>query len=157
MSSPGSDVLTIELPARLASDRATACLLVACALTVEAVVARYPDGPVGIGLAAGILLALWHSWLGRRSVRVRTATLDRRGDWQLRLADGRRVAAVLLPGSRVLGRTVLLRLRSGRLTRSVWLTAWDLPSPDLHRLVVRLLTFGPTSGAGHSRGAAADR
>ncbi len=96
MSSPGSDALTIELPARLATDRAVAGLLVACALTVEAVLARYPDGPVGIGLAAGILLAFWHSWLGRRSVRVRTATLDRRGDWQLGLADGRRVAAVLL-------------------------------------------------------------
>jgi hypothetical protein len=157
MSSPGSDVLTIELPARLASDRAAACLFVVSALTIEAVVARYPDGPAGIGLAAGILLAVWHLWLGRKSARVRTAALDSRGDWQLGLADGRRVAAVLLPGSRVLGRTVLLRLRGGRLTRSAWLTAWDLPAPDLQRLTVRLMAVGPTSGAGHRRGAAADR
>ncbi len=67
MSSPGSDVLTIELPERLASDRAVVGLLVAAAVVVEIVVARYPDGQAGIGLAAGVLLALWHFWLGRRS------------------------------------------------------------------------------------------
>jgi hypothetical protein len=139
MSSPGSDVLTIDLPARLASDRAVAGLLAAAAVGVEVVVARYPDGQAGIGIAAGILLALWHSWLGRRSAMVRTATLDRRGKWQLAMADGRRVAAVLLPGSRVLGSTVVLRLRGGRLTRSAWLTAWDLPAVELRRLAVRLM------------------
>ena len=139
MSSPGSDVLTIELPTRLASDHAVVGLLVAAAVGVEVVVARYPDGQAGIGLAAGILLALWHLWSGRRSAMVRTATLDRRGDWQLGLADGRRVAAVLLPGSRVLGPTVVLRLRGGRLTRSAWLTAWDLPAAELRRLAVRFM------------------
>jgi hypothetical protein len=139
MSSPGSDVLTIELPTRLASDHVGAGLLVAAAVGVEVVVARYPDGPVGIGLAAGVLLALWHLWRGRRSTMVRTATLDRRGGWQLGLADGRRVAAVLLPGSRVLGPTVVLRLRGGRLTRSAWLTSWDLPAAELRRLAVRLM------------------
>jgi hypothetical protein len=139
MSSPGSDVLKIELPARLASDRAVAGLLVAAAVVVEVVVARYPDGQAGIGVATGILLALWHFWLGRRSARVRAATLDRRGEWQLGLADGRRVAADLLPGSRVLGRTVLLRLRGAGLTRSAWLTAWDLPAVELRRLAVRLM------------------
>lgn len=139
MSSPGSDVLTIELPARLVSDRAVDGLLVAAAACVEAVVARYPEGPAGIGLAAGILLASWHYWLGRRSALVRTATLGRGGDWQLGLADGRQVAAALLPGSRVLGPTVVLRLRGGRLTRSAWLTARDLPAVDLRRLAVRLM------------------
>lgn len=139
MSSPGSDVLTIELPARLASDRAMAGLLVAAVLAVEAVVARYPDGQAGIGLAAGILVASWHFWLGRRSAMVRTATLDWRGEWHLGLADGRRVAAVLSPGSRVLGSTVVLRLRGGRLIRSAWLTAWDLPAVELRRLAVRLM------------------
>ena len=139
MSSPGSDVLTIDLPTRLASDHAVVGLLVAAAVGVEVVVARYPDGQAGIGLAAGVLLALWHLWPGRRSAMVRTATLDRRGDWQLGLADGRRVAAVLLPGSRVLGPTVVLRLRGGRLTRSAWLTAWDLPAAELRRLAVRLM------------------
>jgi hypothetical protein len=139
MSSPGSDELMIELPARLAPDRAVAGLLVAAAIGVEVVVARYPDGRAGIGLAAGILLALWHFWLGRRSAQVRTATLDRRGGWQLGLADGRRVAAVLLPGSRVLGPTVVLRLRGAGLTRSAWLTAWDLPAVELRRLAVRLM------------------
>ena len=157
MSSPGSDVLTIELPARLASDRPATCLLVAAAIVVEVVVARYPDGQAGLGLAAGFLLASWHCWLGRRSALVRTAALDCRGDWQLDMADGRRVAAVLLPGSRVLGQTVLLRLRGGRLTRSAWLTPWDLPALELRRLAVRLMAMGPTSSAGHQRGAAADR
>ena len=139
MSSPGSDVLTIELPARLVSDRAVAGLLVAAAVAVEVVVARYPDGQAGFGLAAGVLLALWHSWQGRRSARVRAATLDRRGQWQLVLADGRLVAAALLPGSRILGPTVVLRLRGGRLTRSAWLTAADLTAADLRRLAVRLM------------------
>ena len=139
MSSPGSDVLTIELPARLASDRAVAGLLVAAAASVEAVAACYPDGPAGVGLAVGALLVAWHLWLGRRSALVRTATLGRGGEWQLGLADGRQVAAALLPGSRVLGSTVVLRLRGGRLTRSAWLTARDLPAVDLRRLAVRLM------------------
>jgi hypothetical protein len=139
MSSPGSDVLTIELSARLVSDRAVAGVIVAAAVAVETVVARYPGGQGGIGLAAGILLAIWHSWLARRSTMVRAATLDRRGRWQMVLADGRRVGAVLLPGSRILGPTVVLRLRSGRSTRSAWLTAADLPAPDLRRLAVGLM------------------
>jgi hypothetical protein len=139
MSSPGSDVLTIELPSRLAADRVAAGLLVAAAACLEAVVARYPGGPAGIGLAAGILLASWQFWLVRRSALVRTATLGRGGDWQLGLADGRQVAAALLPGSRVLGPTVVLRLRGGRLTRSAWLTARDLPAVDLRRLAARLM------------------
>jgi len=139
MSSPGSDVLTIELPARLLSDRAVDGLLVAAAVAVEVVVSRYPDGQAGFGLAAGVLLAFWHSWQGRRSARVRAATLDRRGQWQLVLSDGRLVAAALLSGSRILGPTVVLRLRGGRLTRSAWLTAGDLPAPDLRQLAVRLL------------------
>ena len=139
MSSPGSDVLTIDLPERLASDRAVAGLLVAAAVVVEIVVSRYPDGQAGIGLVAGVLLASWHCWLGRRSAKVRAATLDRRGDWQLGLADGRRVAAVLLPGTRVLGRTVVLRLRGGRVTRSAWLTSRDLSAVELRRLAMRLM------------------
>jgi len=49
------------------------------------------------------------------------------------------VTAALLPGSRILGPTVVLRLRGGRLTRSAWLTAGDLPAPDLRQLAVRLL------------------
>jgi hypothetical protein len=39
----------------------------------------------------------------------------------------------------VLGPTVVLRLRGGRLTRSAWLTAWDLPAAELRRLAVRLM------------------
>ena len=139
MSSPGSDVLTIELPARLASDRAVTGLIVAAAVAVETVVARYPGGQGGIGVAAGILLATWHSWLARRSAMVQAATLDGRGRWHMVLADGRQVAAVLLPGSRILGPTVVLRIRGGRLTRSAWLTSRDLPAPDLRRLAVRLM------------------
>jgi len=139
MSSPGSDVLTIEFPARLVSDRAVAGLLVAAVVAVEIVVSRYPDGYAGFGLAAGVLLASWYSWQGRRSARVQAATLDRRGQWQLVQADGRRVAAALLPGSRILGRTVVLRLRGDRLARSAWLTAADLPAQDLRRLAVRLM------------------
>jgi hypothetical protein len=139
MSSPGSDVLTIEFPARLVSDRAVAALLVAAVVAVEVVVSRYPDGHAGFGLVAGVLLASWCSWQGRRSARVQAATLDRRGQWQLVLADGGRVAAALLPGSRILGRTVVLRLRGDRLVRSAWLTAADLPAEDLRRLAVRLM------------------
>jgi hypothetical protein len=70
---------------------------------------------------------------------VRTAMVDRRGQWQLGQADGRRVAAVLQPGSRVLGSTVVLRVSGGGLTRSAWLTARDLPGVELRRLAVRLM------------------
>jgi hypothetical protein len=147
MSSPGSGELTLEIPPRLLADRATVGLVVACAVAIEAVAARYPEGPVGLGAATGVLLALWHGLWVRRSPTVVGATLDRAGRWRLRLSDGRAVAAVLQPGSRVLGSSVVLRWKTGRRVLSAWLTGWDLPPDRLRELTVRLLASGGRAGA----------
>ena len=147
MSSPGSGALRVEIPSRSVAERVTVGLLLASGSAIEVVAALYPDGPIGLGLAVGLLLAAWH-WHRRRKAPSPTfATLDRQGAWQLGLADGRVVAAVLRPGSRILGRTLVLRWRAGKLVRSAWLTAWDVPPAQLRELTVRLLAAGAQVGA----------
>jgi hypothetical protein len=146
MSSPGSGVLTVELPARLAAERATVVLATLFALVAEAVAANHPDAPAGLGVAGGLALAGWHLWRTRNVARIRRATLDARGCWQVELPTSREEAE-LLPGSRVLGSTVVLRLKSARRAHSLWLTGWDLPAGDLRRLRVRLLAQGARASA----------
>jgi hypothetical protein len=146
MSSPGSDVLTVEVPARLVAERASVALIVACALVVEAVAANHPDAPPGLGGVAGSLLYCWHLWRIRNEMRIRRATLDAGGRWLVDTATGQE-EAVLLPGSRVLGQSVVLRLKSGLGVCSLWLTGWDLPAVELRHLRVRLLAQGARSGA----------
>jgi hypothetical protein len=159
MSSPGSDVLTVELPRRLASDRVAAGLIVAAVFAAGAVAARNLAGPAGTwtGIAAGVGLAGWMWWRGRHAARVRSATIDTRGRWHLRLSDGQLAPAVLLPGSRVLGRTVVLRLRAGRVARSAWLTSWDLPDEALREITIRLRACAVPQGAGLPQGTTAPR
>ena len=138
MSSPGSDVLTIELPTRLASDRAVVGLLVAAAVGVEVVVARYPDGQAGIGLAAGVLLAAWHSgWVaGPRWSGPPRWTGGAAGNWVWPTGAGWRRSCCRGPGFS--GRPSCCVSGAVVLTRSAWLTAWDLPAAELRRLAVRL-------------------
>jgi hypothetical protein len=126
---------------------------------VGAVAARNLAGPAGIwtGVAAGVGLAGWMWWRGRRAARVPSATIDTRGRWHLRLSDGTLAPAVLLSGSRVLARSVVLRLRTERASRSVWLTTWDLPEEVLRQVTIRLTACQVPQGAGLPRGATAPR
>jgi hypothetical protein len=146
MSSPGSGVLTVELPARLIAERASIVLIVASALVVEAVAANYPDAPIGLGAIVGIMLCAWQMLRNSNAIRIRRAILDAHGRWLIDAAGGR-VQAELLPGSRVLGRSVVLRLKSGPDVHSLWLTGWDLPAVELRQLRVRLLAQGARAGA----------
>jgi hypothetical protein len=146
MSSPGSDVLTVEVPARLVVERASVAFIVACALVIEAVAANHPDAPIGLGVVAGSLLYCWRLWRIRNEMRIRRATLDADGRWLVDSTAGQE-EAVLLPGSRVLGHSVVLRLKSGPGVCSLWLTGWDLPAVELRQLRVRLLAQGARAGA----------
>jgi hypothetical protein len=157
MSSPGSDALTIEIPPRLLADRATVGLLAACALALEVVAARHPAGPAGVGVLAGLALGVWYWSRYRWAPALIGATLDGRGHWQLSFSDGRTLAAVLLPGSRVLGRSVVLRWRVGSRIRAAWLTSRDLSPARLRELTVRLLASGTRDAAWDTRGGAAAR
>lgn len=146
MSSPGSGVLTVDVPARLIAERASIVLIVACALVLEAVAGNHPDAPIGLGVAVGIILCAWQMWRNSNAMRIRRATLDAHGRWLVDAAGGR-VQAELLPGSRVLGRSVVLRLKSGPGVHSLWLTGWDIPAGQLRQLRVRLLALGARAGA----------
>ena len=130
--------MTLELPPRLATDWLTRGLVLASGVVVEVVAARHPALPPGMGVVTlGCLLA-WH-WMRTRPGRLLcTASLEDDGRWQLQFRDGRRAAARLGPGSRLLGRSVVLRWTMARGGRAVWLTPWDLPDADLRRLAVRL-------------------
>ncbi len=147
MSSPGFDALTLEIPRRLLAERATVALVVACVLAIEIVATRYPEGPVGAGLVAGMLLLAWDRLWVRRAPRVEAAGLDKEGRWLLRFSDGSTRPGVLARGSRVLGSSVVLRWRTAVGVRSVWLTRQDLDADRLRQLTARLLSSGARTGA----------
>ena len=137
MSLPGS-AMTLELPPRLAVNWLTWVLVLAGGLVVETVAARHPALPAGMGIVTLGCLVAWH-WLRTRPGRLlRRASLEDDGRWQLQFRDGRQAAARLGPGSRLLGRSVVLRWTMTRGGCAVWLTPWDLPDADLRRLAVRL-------------------
>lgn len=146
MSSPGSGALTVEWPRWLLADRLTLALAVTCAAVVEAVAANHPDTPAGVGLALGAVLIGLHLWLRRNNRAVLGARLEPAGRWTLLTRSGGRPAE-LAPGSRVLGRTVVLRLRAPGGVCSIWLTALDLPATHLRELRVRLLAAGDRAKA----------
>jgi hypothetical protein len=146
MSSPGSDVLTVEVPARLVAERASIVLIVVCALVVEVVAANHPAGPIGLGVVAAVMLYAWQLWRNSHKTRIRSATLYAHGRWLIDSAAGR-AEAKLLSGSRVLGRSVVLRLACRTGVHSLWLTGWDLPAVELRQLRVRLLAQGARASA----------
>jgi hypothetical protein len=147
MSSPGSVALTLDLPRRLLSDWIAIGLCLASGPFLETASDRYPGVPAGVGLGAGALLlaSLWASRVGRPALC--RAILAESGAWQLDLADGRQVPATLLPGSRSLGPTLLLRWRTGERTVSRWLTGFDVPVADLRRITARLRAARSAYGA----------
>jgi hypothetical protein len=146
MSLHGSGALTVELPGWHLADRATLALIVACALVIEAVAARYPEVPAGAGLACGMCLAAWCVWRIRDRGRPVRMIVDADGRWIVESVSGRS-RAVLLPGTRVLGRSVVLRWKTEATGGSAWLTAADVPAARLRELRVRLLASSAQAGA----------
>ena len=138
MSSPGSDV-TVELPRWPLVDRLSLALVVAAAVVIEAVAARYPGAPAGLGVAAATLLASG-LWLQRRR---RPQMLEfAPGAGCLRLADGQELPFQPGTGSRLLGASVVLHWRSAGRSGSLWLTPADLSREQLRALAVCLVATG---------------
>jgi hypothetical protein len=125
----------------LLADRLTLVLAVACAAVVEAVVANYPGVPIGFGMALGMAFVGLHLWLTRNNRAVLGARLEPAGHWTLLTRSGGRPAE-LAPGSRVLGRTVVLRLRTASGVHQVWLSPRDVSVSRLRLLRARLLSAG---------------
>lgn len=135
MSSPGSAV-TVELPRWLLADRLTAALLLAVVLVIEAVAARHPGAPRGLGVVAAALLAVAFQF--QRQRRPRTL-LFAPGASQLRFADGSERPFVAGAGSRLLGSSVVLHWQSPGRSGAAWLTPADLPRETLRALAVQLV------------------
>jgi hypothetical protein len=138
MSSPGS-ALTVELPRWPLVDRLSLALVVAAAVVIEAVAARYPGAPAGLGVAAATLLASG-LWLQRRR---RPQMLEfAPGAGCLRLADGQELPFQPGTGSRLLGASVVLHWQSAGRSGSLWLTPADLSREQLRSLAVCLVATG---------------
>jgi hypothetical protein len=138
MSSPGS-VVTVELPRWPLADRLSLVLAVAAAVVIEAVAARHPGAPAGVGVAAAALLALG-LWFQRRH---RPQALEfAPGAGCLRFPDGRQQPFRPGAGSRLLGTSVVLHWQSPGRSGSLWLTPADLSREQLRALAVRLVAAG---------------
>ena len=144
--------MSLDLPTRLATDWLTWGLIFACGVVVEIVAARHPGVPAGGGLAATGCLALWYRVRTRPGRVLRTASLAGDGSWRLQFQDGHGVPARLIPGTRVLGRSIVLRWSVDRRVHTVWLTPWDLSDARLRRLTVRLRSVRHGRQASPGRG-----
>ena len=105
--------------------------------------------PWYLRLAVAVLIVLgfvgaWRTHVRRISPRaIRNAELDSEGAWTLGLADGRVLAARLLPSSFVHPKLVVLNFRTGLLARRHLVLAFDAADADLlRRLRVRLRMGG---------------
>jgi hypothetical protein len=132
--------MIVELPRWPLADRLTLALGLAAGLVLEAVLARYPGAPAGIGAAAAVVLLVWFA----RQRRRRPLTLEFAPSLgRLGFGDGRAVPFVPGPGSRVLGSTVVLHWQSADRADALWLTPADLSHEALRRLAVRLVASRP--------------
>ncbi len=120
--------MTVDLPARLLADRLTWALAVACAVALEAMLARHPGLPPGPGFAVGGLLLLWQ-WRQRRHRPVRVWIGPDGVGVQFGGASARLRA--MGPRARVLGRSVLLHWRGAEGAGTLWLTPLDVPRDTL--------------------------
>ena len=131
--------MRLELPRLGVPDAIAAVLCGVCAVTTGAVLGHYPGVPGGAGAFAGAIVA---AWLGLQRVRpsrvLRRAVWLRDGSWQLEFHDGRTAAASLGPGTRMLGRSVVLDWRLDDRSLRRWLTPWDVDDDQLRAMVVRL-------------------
>ena len=117
--------MTVDLPARLLADRLTWALAVACAVAIEAMLARHPGLPPGPGLAAGGLLLLWQ-WRRRRRRPVRVAIGPDGVGVQLGGASASAAGnGAPRPRARPLGGAALAG--RGAAPGTLWLTPRDLP------------------------------
>jgi len=139
MSSPGSAV-TVELPVWTFADRLAGVLIVAAAAMIEAALWRQPDAFAGLGLAAGIGLAMLH---GRSRRRVPASITLGAGDWRIRFRDGSVVSATPGAGTRVLGPTVVLHWNAGLRSGRTWLCPLDLPRAVLRTMILRIRVAAP--------------
>jgi hypothetical protein len=128
--------MIVELPRWPLADRLTLGLGLAAGIVLEAVLARYPGVPAGIGGVAAALLLLWFAGQRRkRPLAIEFALPVGR----LRYRDGRQVPFVVGPGSRVFGSTVVLHWQTADRSDALWLTPADLSHEALRRLAVRLV------------------
>ena len=139
MSSPGYAALSLEPPCLGFAEVVTAAMCAISAITTEMVLDHYPGAPAGAGVAIGAMAAAWLYLGGGRGVRgLRKAVWLRDGAWRLEFRDGTTVAASLGPGTRMLGRSLVLHwcFDEGSLKR--WLTPWDVDDSQLRAVAVRL-------------------
>jgi uncharacterized protein (TIGR03382 family) len=127
--------MTVDLPARLLADQLTWALAVACAVALEAMLARHPGLPPGPGIAVGGLLLVWQ-WRRRRHRPVRLSIGP--GGVDVRLADASASLRATGPRARVLGRSVVLHWRGGDGAGTMWLTPFDVPRDALRATRVRI-------------------
>jgi hypothetical protein len=127
--------MTVDLPARLLADRLSIALAVACAIAIEATLARHPGLPSGAGLVAGGLLLTWQ-WRRAKRRPVRIAI----GPDGVAVQPAGCDAAIPASGprARVLGRSVVLHWRDAEATGTAWLTPADLPREVLRAIRVRV-------------------
>jgi hypothetical protein len=132
--------MTHDLPARLLADRITVVLVLACVPAIEAMLARHPEAPAGLGVATGAGLLLWQ-WL---RTRRRPCEVTAGADGVALVFDrGGTVVPVAAEESRVVGRSVVLHWagsgQAGAPPGTQWLTPADLPRETLRALRVSLL------------------
>jgi hypothetical protein len=131
--------MSLDLPRVTLGEAAAAALCVVCTVTVEAVLGRYPAAPTGIGLLLGALSAMWlflDSVRPGRALRKVVWLTD--GAWRLEFRDGSTLIADLGPGTRLLGRSLVLHWRVSERSFARWLTPWDVDDGQLRRVTVRL-------------------
>ena len=131
--------MSLELPRVTLAQFGAVALAVIAGVTTEAVLGRYPDAPVGVGVLLG---ALTGGWLYRNTLRparaLRRAVWLPDDTWCLEFADGRVAAARLGRGTRRLGRSLMLRWRLADRSVACWLTPCDVDDADLRTVTVRL-------------------
>jgi hypothetical protein len=131
--------VSLELPRVTLAEAVAAALCAVCAVVTELTLSRHVGMPGGAGLAAGAALAVW---LGadrmRPSRALRRVAWLTDEIWRLEFRDGATAAARLGPGSRVLGRTLVLEWRTSERTVVRWLTPWDVDDARLRALATRL-------------------
>jgi hypothetical protein len=135
--------MTVELPARLLADRLSVALPVACAIALEAMLARHPGLLPGPGVVVGGLLLAWQRWRARR----RPGRIAIGPDGVSVQPVGRDVTlSATGPRARVLGRSVVLHWRDGGTSATAWLTPLDLPREVLREIRVRVQARRPAAG-----------
>jgi hypothetical protein len=129
--------MTVDLPPRLLADRLSVALAVACALAIEATLARHPGWPPGPGVVIGGLLLVWQ-W--RRSRRRPDRIAIGPDGVTVRPAGCEVTVSATGPRSRVLGRSVVLHGYDVDADADVtaWLTPADLPRDVLRKIRVRV-------------------